>query len=414
MNWLRGYLSCRVDAGNWERFMNLCRHRGIELWKVKKRENRVEFCMYIKDYKELTAFVEKTHVVPHICDKNGFPFVCEKAIRDWTFSLGIVVFFIILKVLSLFIWQVNYVGQQEYTKESVNQQVVRLGVYPGMRKKDLDCDQLERSLREIYDNMSWVSAEEEGCVLNIKIKEGNALGAIDAQEEEAFHLVAPCDGTIQSIITTKGTAQVKKGDVVKKGEILIRGVVEVTDDSEMVVARHGVCADGEIVLEGELRYEDRINDKHIAKTKTGKDIAVYTIEVNGHRISLKNPLKWFDNSGNYDIINYVCGDKEFVPMGLQCRVSRKNYIHYVKKTAAYQEDEAKDILKRRFASKLAEYKDDGYEIADSTLRVQKQGHTYVAKGNTKIRIKEMEKQLVNEGELQIQTIGKEDEVGNNF
>ncbi len=413
MNWLKGYIYCRVKAGNWERFMNLCRYHNIHLWNVKKTEKMVEFCIYAKDYKRLCEFVKKTHVIPHIYRKCGGPFLCEKAIRDWTFSVGLIAFFCILKVLSLFVWQIDYEGQQQYTKESMNEQVVRLGVYPGMLRKDLNCDQLERSLREIYDNISWVSAEERGCVLRIKVKEGNESGVMEKVKEEPFHLVAPCDGTIQSIITKEGTAQVKKGDEVKKGDILIRGVVEVTDDSETVMARHGVCASGQIEMQGKLAYEDGIKIQHVEKTKTGRDICVYMVEVGDYRISLKNPLKWFDNSSNYDIINDVCVDERFIPLKLHCRMTKRTYVHYEEKTAVYGAEEAKAILKRRFASKLAEYKEKGYGVSDATLCVKKQADRYVAQGNTKIVIKEMEKQLVTEQELLLQTSGKEDEVGNN-
>lgn len=413
MNWLRGYIYCDVKAGNWERFMNLCRHHNIRLWKIRKRDNGILFCMYTKDYKEVVSFVRKTHVIPNVCVRRGFPFVCWKAMRDWTFLAGMILFFVLLKVLSMFIWQVNYEGQQEYTKESINREVVRMGVSPGMLKKKLDCDQIERNLRETYENISWVSAEENGCVLNIKIKEGSVRRQTKKQEEAAYHLVAPCDGVILGIVTQEGTPQVKKGDSVKKGDVLIRGVVEVTDDGDAVVRRHGVRASGEIQLQGSLSYEDRIKLRHIEKTKTGKNIHVYVMEGNGHRISFKNPLKWFDKSGNYDIINYVCVDRDIIPVGLHYRITRRTYIHYTKKTDVYGEKEAEALLKRRFASQLAEYVEKGYEVSDSGLHIEKQADQYVAEGHTKIVIKEMEKQLVKEEELQVQTIGKEDEVGNN-
>lgn len=413
MNWLKGYIYCKVKTGNWERFMNLCRHHNIRLWNVRKRDNSILFCMYIKDYKEVVAFVRKTHVIPNVCERRGLPFVCWKALQDWTFSIGVILFFVLLKVLSMFIWQINYEGQQEYTKESINREVVRMGVSPGMLRRKLDCDRIERNLREIYDNISWVSAEENGCVLNIKIKEGTLRRQTNTQEEAASHLVAPCDGVIQGIVTKEGTPQVKKGDSVKEGDVLIRGVVEVTDDSDTVVACHGVCASGEIQLEGSFSYEDSINLRHVEKTKTGKNIHVYVLEGNGHRISFKNPLKWFDKSGNYDIINYVCVDRDIIPVGLHYRLTRRTYINYTKKTAVYGGKEAEDLLKGRFASRLAEYVEKGYEVSDSGLYIEKQSDRYVAEGHTKVLIKEMEKQLVKEEELLIRTIGKEDEVGNN-
>ena len=39
MPWILGYIQCQVTAGHLERFMNLCRHHEIELWKVCEKEN---------------------------------------------------------------------------------------------------------------------------------------------------------------------------------------------------------------------------------------------------------------------------------------------------------------------------------------------------------------------------------------
>ena len=120
MKWLRGYLLCCVESGHWERFMNLCRHHRIRLWDVEIHKNHVSFRMFSEDYKTLHMFVGKTHVAPHIVEKRGLPFVCERALRNWTFTFGLVLFFVVLRVLSLFVWQINYYGQREYTKETIS------------------------------------------------------------------------------------------------------------------------------------------------------------------------------------------------------------------------------------------------------------------------------------------------------
>lgn len=399
MRWLRGYLLCSTESGHWERFMNLCRHHGIRLWKVNIHKNHVTFCMFSGDYRRLKAFVGKTHVIPHIQEKRGLPFVCMNAVRNWTFTFGLILFFAVLKFLSLFVWQINYYGQREYTKESISKEVTKMGVYTGMFRTDLNCDSIERSLRESCENMSWVSAEEKGCILNIKVKEGNAEKKKEEKEKMPAHLVAPCDGRIQSIVTKEGTPLVKKGAKVKKGEILIRGVVEILDDNGEPAKYNGVCADGEICLVTEKEYEESINIQYMDKNKTGRDINIYTVQWNGSRFSIKNPLKWFDNSASYDIINNVCVDKEFIPLNMSLKITERTLVGYERKKAQYSEKEASDLLKRHFLSKQEEYKENGYQILDQSFQINREQKVFRASGTIKMLVTKMDRTEVKSEEL---------------
>lgn len=418
MRWLKGYIHCRVYSGHWERFMNLCRHHGIKLWNIRTEEDRVDFCMFARDYKLLKAFVGKTGVVPHICGRGGAVFVWERAMRNWTFTLGLVLFFAVLKVLSLFVWQINYYGQREYTEETVSKEVTSMGVYEGMLRSNLNCDRIERNLREIYDNMSWVSAEEKGCVLNIKIKEGTstkgreeALAKEEAGGGTPCHVIAPCGGTVQSIVTKEGTAAVARGAKVKKGDVLIRGIVEIMDDSGAVIRKNGVHADGQVTILTEKKYKDSIKIRHTAKNKTGKDLRVFTIQWNGTRFSLKNPLKWFDNSANYDIINNICVDREFIPLHMSVKVTERTYIAYRKEEASYTDKEAEDILKKRFQSRLASYEERGYGITDHTFEITKEQDAFLARGKVVMSISDMKERAVAKEEIMLDQSGEEDDNG---
>lgn len=408
MRWLRGYITCRVERGHWERFMNLCRHHNIKLWNVKADEKRVVFCLFCRDYKILRKFVGKTGVVPRIGKKKGLPFVCLRALRDWTFTLGLVLFFAALRVLSMFVWQINYYGQQEYTKETIRKEVTAMGVYRGMFRKDLDCDSIERNLRERYQNMSWVSAEEKGCVLNIKIKEGTAEKKVAEEDTKPCHVVAPCSGRIKSIVTKEGTARVKKGKKVKKGDILIRGIVEIRDDSDTVVKKNGVHAAGEITIVTTKKYSDRINITHVNKNKTGKDIRVYTVQCGGTRFSVKNPLKWFDNSSNYDIISNVCVDEEFIPLNASLKVTGKTYVAYEKQEAQYTEGEAEQILRGKLASRMEAYKEEGCQISDHTFEMTRGESEFTGSGKIVMEVSDMGEKDVTDEELALEQDRKDE------
>ena len=49
MKWLKGYIECRLCGGSLERFLNMCRHHGIHIWKLRQTEE-IHMCMYAKDY----------------------------------------------------------------------------------------------------------------------------------------------------------------------------------------------------------------------------------------------------------------------------------------------------------------------------------------------------------------------------
>ncbi len=82
MRWIMGYIECQVPGGHLERFMNLCRHHEIELWKVKEREKQAVF-FYVRGgiFEIAPTCPKKTKTVPHIRKKCGFPFWCLKARR---------------------------------------------------------------------------------------------------------------------------------------------------------------------------------------------------------------------------------------------------------------------------------------------------------------------------------------------
>ena len=73
--------------------MNMCRHHGILLWGVK-REQAVEFCVCVKDFKKMKPIVYKTKLHPQIKKKKGFPFYIGRMKKNWTFFFGLSALFL--------------------------------------------------------------------------------------------------------------------------------------------------------------------------------------------------------------------------------------------------------------------------------------------------------------------------------
>lgn len=333
--WIRGYIMCVTGCGSWERFMNMCRYHGIDIWDIK-REDTICFCVQKKSFKDIIPIAGKTGVRPHICKKRGFPFLLRSVVANWTFNAGFAMFFLLLSVLSSFVWEIRYTGQSSYSRETLSKTVEQMDIYPGMSRSRLDCDAIEKQIRQVHPDISWVSAEEKGSVLQISIKEGKKTIVHDAQAE-ASHLVALQDGVVEEIVANRGTVAVKKGQKVKKGDILIRGIVPVTDDNSEVVENIPVAAKGKVTLLVREEAQESIPVEHKVKEYSGKEISVYHFILGNIRFSLKNPLKQLDNSMKYDILNSVCTDRTIHPLSLSLHIQETRYREYQWKKERYTE-----------------------------------------------------------------------------
>ena len=106
VDWLRGYVCCRLDTPFVERFLNLCRHNKIKLKHIVYESDGIRFCIYIKDYQKLIKISRKIKAVPHIVKKVGVPFWNAKAKKRWAFVTGCILFIVVLFVLSSFVWRI--------------------------------------------------------------------------------------------------------------------------------------------------------------------------------------------------------------------------------------------------------------------------------------------------------------------
>lgn len=351
--------------------MNMCRHHRISLWKIR-REETVMFCMSVPDFKRIRPMVKKTGVCPHIEGRRGLPFFLWQIRRNWTFYSGFVLFMILLSILSSFVWEITFQGQRTYTKETLLKTIHSLHIYRGMKRKNLVCDDIEKSIREIYPDISWVSAEEKGSRLVISIKEAEKL----AEREKGgrpCHLTAKFSGVVKSISVNRGVALVKPGQRVKKGQVLISGILPVTGDDDTVVEKIPVVAKGgvQIYVSQEVREEIPVQARE--KKYTGRTLKKYEYNLDGTIICIKSPIKRFNKSCKYDIMTTVFNEHRIQPFDFTVGKRIYEYREYqwvTKKRTKSEIRQTGDALYRR---RLRELRESGYKITKHTARIQSMG-----------------------------------------
>ena len=266
-----GYVRLRLHGYSPERFLNLCNARGLEIWGIEcGRDGDYEFYMTVKGYRMVRALVRKAQVRLHITGRFGIPFFVHRHRKRWCFAAGIGAFFLVLYLMSLFIWDIQFDGNYRYTYDTLIRYLDTQDIDYGMRKSKIDCEELEASMRTSFPEITWVSARVSGTRLLIHIKENEVLQTIPEKDDAPCEIVASQAGTITAMVVRRGVAQVSVGDEVEEGQVLVSARVPITGDDEQEINAYLVRADADITARTVKDYEKTFPLLHRERADTGR------------------------------------------------------------------------------------------------------------------------------------------------
>ena len=283
MRWLKqcytGYVKVRMTGGSPERFLNLCRGNGILLWNLTFEKEQYQFFLLLSDFFRIRPFVRKAGVRVRVQEKLGLPFFLYRNRKRKLFAAGIAGFFLLLFVMSRFIWNISFDGNLRFSNDTLSRELQEIGVIYGMRKSQVDCDQIEEELRSRCPQIVWVSAHVAGTRLQIRIRENETAGKIPLKDETPRNLVTEKAGTVVSLIVRAGKAAVQPGDEVKPGQLLVEGIIPITDDSGEVVRNLFVRADADILLQTQESYRETVPRFEQIQSYTGKEQTGFRLRI---------------------------------------------------------------------------------------------------------------------------------------
>ena len=159
-----GYLKVRMTGLASERFLNLCMARGITLWELS-RSDREALCFFIsiKDFRRIGPLVKKAGVHVKITGRFGLPFFLYRNRRRKLYGAGVAAFFLVLFIMSRFIWNISLEGNRRFTDDMLLHYLDSQKIHYGMAKSAIDCDILEESIRSAYPEIIWVSARYQAA-----------------------------------------------------------------------------------------------------------------------------------------------------------------------------------------------------------------------------------------------------------
>jgi len=242
VRFFRGYISFRLEGGSPERFMNLCASEKIALWHGEKREDG--FCA--KAPLSCGGKIEKLAVSCggniHLEKSTGIPVLLRRYRKRFGLTVGFFALAAIIMVLSLFIWQIEIIGNEILSDEEILAELSSLGVKKGTLRSGVDARDVERQMQIAFNDLAWIAVNLNGSVARIIVYERVAAPPAVA-DGIPYNIVADSSGIITNIEVYEGRAAVKIGDAVQEGDLLISGIIDSKgDQSRYVHARGSITA----------------------------------------------------------------------------------------------------------------------------------------------------------------------------
>jgi similar to stage IV sporulation protein len=271
-------------------------------------------------------------------------------------------------------------------------------VYSGIRKKKVDCQEIEETIRLAYKDIGWVSAEIKGTRLIVKITETN-MPAPAGIALGPSHIVATKDVIIQKIITRAGTPLVKEGDVVKKGDTLVSGIVIIKGDFDEILRLQPVVADADIVCKSYYDYYDSFSMNYIKKDYTSEHKKGYYITIFGKKIFLYNPRNSYNK---YDIIvnenTLHVTNTFYLPFRYGIITTRE----YTENKRTYTEEEATSIAQARLKRYFDRLTANNVLITENNVKITIENNTCIISGRIIVEEPAWEYRTVQEDEWRIE------------
>ncbi len=235
INFLRGYVTLLLSGQFIERFINICMHRGIFLWDIRKTgRDSAQAKMSVRAFKTLPPIAKKTHTRIKILEKRGLPVRIAGYRRRVLFPVGLLLAVTFLYGASLFLWSVDIVGCEQVSAVEIKAVLAELGVRPGAFKQSIDVGDVKNGALARLSDLSWLWVDIRGCRATVRVQEKRI--APEIVPTDACDIIAGADGIISEIIATEGQTKIAVGDTVTRGQLLISSVY--TSEREGIPARY--------------------------------------------------------------------------------------------------------------------------------------------------------------------------------
>ncbi len=241
---LRGKLRVEACGAYVEGLLNAAALEAVELWDIECVDGcTLRLNVYEPDYPRLRALGEKCMCELKVLSSRGGSRDRKLIKRRWGLLAFLLLSALLLFASSLFVWEIEVVGNEKLSRGQVLRALSRSGVDVGCYRYSISADLVRSQMMQQLPELGWMTVNINGSRAVAVIVERQEKPEIYAQSEPA-DIVAAESGIIKRLSVENGKAVVSKGDSVLEGELLVSGEMDsLSKGSKFVRAKAQVLAD---------------------------------------------------------------------------------------------------------------------------------------------------------------------------
>lgn len=228
IRFIMGYVCFTAHGGFPERFLNLCRMRGILLWDLRSIDGIIHAKTDRPGYRRIRSVAKKSGMKVRISQKCGLPFFLNRHSKRAGLIVGVCFCVAMLCILSTRIWSIDVIGNKTVPSEEIISVFEELGVRKGVASEKIGINFVETEALRRLPGISWLNINISGSSALIEVRE-RIVSPETEDDSEPSDLVASRDGQIVILRPFNGTQEQKIGNPVLKGDVLISGIEENKD-----------------------------------------------------------------------------------------------------------------------------------------------------------------------------------------
>ena len=206
-----------------ERLLNACAAKGIELREAEFSEkDHISVWIYEKDREEFEKTAEECSCLLRAEESAGGRKILGRFRRNLSMVLAASFFALCLLASSLFIWDIDVVGNETLTEGEIKRALGECGVRPGCFWPGIDNDMVRAQMITKIPSLAWMSVNVSGSRAAVPVLERKSPAEI-YNENGYSDLIAKNDGNLERISVRNGKALVSRGQTVEKGTLLVSG-----------------------------------------------------------------------------------------------------------------------------------------------------------------------------------------------
>ncbi len=361
-NYIRGYVIILVEGYFLEKFMNICTHRQILLWDIRRHKNNIlTMKVSIKGFKLLRNVARKSRCRVRIVRKKGMPFLFNRYRRRKAFVAGAVIFVGLIYLMTSFIWSVEITGNEKMQTARIESLLALHGIKPGVLKYGIDTKKAVSDLMLDVEELSWVSIEVKGTKVKIQLRE-RILPPEVVPKNEPCNIVATKEGIIKQSVVMEGIEAVTAGDTVKKGDVLISGKIPLKNEKDQFRLVHAM---GTVKARTWYEEEYPVVQEVVEKILTGREYTDYSVVLFTKKIDLFHKKDKFQN---YEIAEgkrqLTVGENLAFPFEL----AETKYLEVENRTQKISDEDARKNAEENALKLIMEQKPENAEIAKTNVK----------------------------------------------